>query len=171
MNPNLVPAQTIDRNGHQRTVYRNADGSGHPSLSDRSEYKKSARSVAGFSPYKALNVIYVDDVYIGDTDLSNGISHARRHEDGQVELISYNIESNIDLSREDVLALGSIDQTYNPNTDSYPVQTIELSNGGNARLARDGALIFTTGSADNPVIDDLPPNSTATLLSKLAEWS
>jgi hypothetical protein len=169
MSSNLVPTQIVDRNGHSRTVYKTVDGRGTPTLKERNAYKSAAKSVPSFSPYKDHNVIYADDFFVADADSHNSISHARQHEDGSVELITYVVTSNIDLSSEDVSALGAINTTFRTDIEGFTPAVVELAQGGTARFRHDGSLVFTTD--DGETTNDLSGYDSGKLIDQLAKWS
>lgn len=165
---NLIPTVVTDKNGVQRTVHKSADGRGRPNLSERAAYKADAASVPVFSPYKRSNVIYADDLFIGERDRHNGIAYARLHEDNEVELIGWDASSNVYLTPNDVERLGLLSDKSQGSVTS---NTVELDNGGNARLALDGALVITIGDSEAPLVNDIPVANTAILLDQLFDWS
>jgi len=169
MNSHLLPTTIIDKNGQARIVYKTSDGRGRPNSSERNEYKNRAKTVPEFSPYKVLNDIYVDDFHIADADIQNGISHVRIHEDGVAELIGFNVESNIELTKNDRNGLVAMWEKYTASAEAetYEPETLELESGGSVRMARDGALVFDTGTEKSRNVNDLPSSSSGMLIEKL----
>jgi len=170
MTSNLVPTSIIDRNGHHKVVYKTTDGRGAPSASERAAYKQDARRVKSFSPYKPMNIIYADDFAVAETGLHNTISHARRHENGDVELISLNIESNIDLTKQDVEKIAAIDTRYDRKNEGYLPQSFELDNGYTVQFFHDGGLVIEAESTGRG-FNEINPYDAQQLIEKLAEWS